>query len=96
MRHATSLLYHVCLVASRNIRFASCGTSGNLLCGRASYILRVLLESQREIVIGEWRKLRMRNFMKAGLPAVKRCEGCLHLSVNCEPPSAMEVGTYGI
>jgi hypothetical protein len=30
MRHATSLLYHVCTVASRNIRFASCGTSGKL------------------------------------------------------------------
>jgi hypothetical protein len=30
MRHATSLLYHVCAVASRNIRFASCGTSGKL------------------------------------------------------------------
>jgi hypothetical protein len=28
MRHASSLLYHVCAVASRNIRFASCGTSG--------------------------------------------------------------------
>jgi hypothetical protein len=25
-----SLLYHVCAVASRNIRFASCGTSGKL------------------------------------------------------------------
>jgi hypothetical protein len=37
MRHATSLLYHVCAVASRNIRFASCATSGNVLCGRASY-----------------------------------------------------------
>jgi hypothetical protein len=30
MRHATTLLYHVCAVASRNIRFASCGTSGKL------------------------------------------------------------------
>jgi hypothetical protein len=30
MRLATALLYHVCTVASRNIRFASCGTSGNL------------------------------------------------------------------
>jgi hypothetical protein len=30
MRHATALLYHVCAVASRNIRFASCGTSGKL------------------------------------------------------------------
>jgi hypothetical protein len=30
MLHATSLLYHVCAVASRNIRFASCGTSGKL------------------------------------------------------------------
>jgi hypothetical protein len=30
MRHATALLYHVCAVASRNIRFASCGTSGEL------------------------------------------------------------------
>jgi hypothetical protein len=30
MRYATSLLYHVCAVASRNIRFASCGTSGKL------------------------------------------------------------------
>jgi hypothetical protein len=30
MHHATSLLYHVCAVASRNIKFASCGTSGNL------------------------------------------------------------------
>jgi hypothetical protein len=30
MRHATLLLYHVCAVASRNIRFASCGTSGKL------------------------------------------------------------------
>jgi hypothetical protein len=30
MRHATALLYHVCAVASRNVRFASCGTSGNL------------------------------------------------------------------
>jgi hypothetical protein len=30
MRHATSLLYHLCAVASRNIRFASCGTSGKL------------------------------------------------------------------
>jgi hypothetical protein len=30
MHHATSLLYHVCAVASRNIRFASCGTSGKL------------------------------------------------------------------
>jgi hypothetical protein len=28
MHHATSLLYHVCAVASSNIRFASCGTSG--------------------------------------------------------------------
>jgi hypothetical protein len=26
----TSLLYHVSTVASRNIRFASCGTSGKL------------------------------------------------------------------
>jgi hypothetical protein len=30
VRHATALLYHVCAVASRNIRFASCGTSGKL------------------------------------------------------------------
>jgi hypothetical protein len=30
MRHATALLYHVREVASRNIRFASCGTSGKL------------------------------------------------------------------
>jgi hypothetical protein len=30
MRHATSLLYHVCAVASRNIMFASCGSSGKL------------------------------------------------------------------
>jgi hypothetical protein len=30
MRHATALLYQVCAVASRNIRFASCGTSGKL------------------------------------------------------------------
>jgi hypothetical protein len=30
MSHATSLLYHVCAVASRNIRFASCETSGKL------------------------------------------------------------------
>jgi hypothetical protein len=30
MRHATALLYHVCAVASRNIRFASCGMSGKL------------------------------------------------------------------
>jgi hypothetical protein len=30
MRHATALLYHVCAVASRNIRFANCGTSGKL------------------------------------------------------------------
>jgi hypothetical protein len=30
MRHATALLYHVCAVASRNIRFVSCGTSGKL------------------------------------------------------------------
>jgi hypothetical protein len=30
MHHATALLYHVCAVASRNIRFASCGTSGKL------------------------------------------------------------------
>jgi hypothetical protein len=30
MRHATALLYHVCAVASRNIRLASCGTSGKL------------------------------------------------------------------
>jgi hypothetical protein len=30
MRHATALLYHVCAVASRNISFASCGTSGKL------------------------------------------------------------------
>jgi hypothetical protein len=30
MRHATSLLYHVCAVTSQNIRFASCGTSGKL------------------------------------------------------------------
>jgi hypothetical protein len=30
MRHATTLLYHVCAVASRNIRFASCGTNGKL------------------------------------------------------------------
>jgi hypothetical protein len=30
MRHATALLYHVCAVASRDIRFASCGTSGKL------------------------------------------------------------------
>jgi hypothetical protein len=30
MRQATALLYHVCAVASRNIRFASCGTSGKL------------------------------------------------------------------
>jgi hypothetical protein len=28
--NATALLYHVCAVASRNIRFASCGTSGKL------------------------------------------------------------------
>jgi hypothetical protein len=33
MRHATALLYHVYAVASRNIMFASCGTSGKLtLC----------------------------------------------------------------
>jgi hypothetical protein len=37
MHHATALLYHVCAVASHNIRLASCGTSGNLLCGRATY-----------------------------------------------------------
>jgi hypothetical protein len=30
MRHATALLYHVCAVASLNIRFASYGTSGKL------------------------------------------------------------------
>jgi hypothetical protein len=30
MRHATSLLYHVYAVASRNIRFARCATSGKL------------------------------------------------------------------
>jgi hypothetical protein len=30
MRHATALLYHVCAVASRKIRSASCGTSGKL------------------------------------------------------------------
>jgi hypothetical protein len=30
MRHATALLYHSSAVASRNIRFASCGTSGKL------------------------------------------------------------------
>jgi hypothetical protein len=30
MCHATALFYHVCAVASRNIRFASCGTSGKL------------------------------------------------------------------
>jgi hypothetical protein len=30
MRHATALLYHECAVALRNIRFASCGTSGKL------------------------------------------------------------------
>jgi hypothetical protein len=30
MRHATALLYHVCAVASRSIRFASCGMSGKL------------------------------------------------------------------
>jgi hypothetical protein len=30
MRHATALLYHVCAVASRNIRCASCGTSEKL------------------------------------------------------------------
>jgi hypothetical protein len=31
MRHATALLYHVCAVASRNIRFASRVTSGKLI-----------------------------------------------------------------
>jgi hypothetical protein len=30
MCHASALLYHVCAVASRIIRFASCGTSGKL------------------------------------------------------------------
>jgi hypothetical protein len=30
MRHATAFLYHVCAVASRNIRFVSCGTNGKL------------------------------------------------------------------
>jgi hypothetical protein len=30
MRHATSLLYHVCTATSCNVRFASCGTSGKL------------------------------------------------------------------
>jgi hypothetical protein len=42
MRHATSLLYHVCAVALRNIRFASCGTSGKLTlwtCYVFGYIL---------------------------------------------------------
>jgi hypothetical protein len=38
MRHATALLYHVCAVASRNTRFASCGTSGKLTL-RTRYIL---------------------------------------------------------
>ena len=37
MRHATSLLYHINAVASRNRWFASCGNSGNLFCGRPSY-----------------------------------------------------------
>jgi hypothetical protein len=60
MRHATALLYHVCAVASRNIRFASCGTSGkltlwtryvhyntNLLRGRAvPYVLHLIIEDK--------------------------------------------------
>jgi hypothetical protein len=36
MRHATSLLYHVCAVASRNISLLAVGRVGNLLCGRAT------------------------------------------------------------
>jgi hypothetical protein len=44
MRHATALLYHVYAVVSRNIRFASCGTSGklNLWTRYVSYPVRVL------------------------------------------------------
>jgi hypothetical protein len=38
MRHATALLYHVCAVASRNIRFASCGTSGKLTLWTRTYL----------------------------------------------------------
>jgi hypothetical protein len=42
MRHSTSLLYHVCAVASHNIRFASCGTSGKLTL-RTCLLLRVYM-----------------------------------------------------
>jgi hypothetical protein len=49
MRHATALLYHVCAVASRNIRFASCGTSGTLfvdaLCICVCDYFQVMCES---------------------------------------------------
>jgi hypothetical protein len=40
MRHATALLYHVCAVASRNITFASCGTSGKLTLWTRYYVLQ--------------------------------------------------------
>jgi hypothetical protein len=44
MRHATSLLYHVCAVTSRNIRFASCGTSGKLTLWTCLVYLRFRIQ----------------------------------------------------
>jgi hypothetical protein len=35
------LLYHVCAVASRNIRFARCGTSGKLTLWRRYVLLQI-------------------------------------------------------
>jgi hypothetical protein len=43
MRHAMSLFYHVRAVASCNIRFASCGTSGKLTLWTCYIYATVLL-----------------------------------------------------
>jgi hypothetical protein len=52
MRHATALLYHVCAVASRNIRFASCGTSEKLTLW-TRYLHNIILKPMNSRTLGE-------------------------------------------
>jgi hypothetical protein len=73
MRHATSLLYHVCAVASRNIWSVSCGTSRKLTLWMR-YVLLEFSLSAANMALGSTQlltEMNTRNFPGSGHEALK-------------------------